>query len=165
MGRSKLHAVGPQTIPPARRRENDARKACLSKAQPLPSGTRTHGHHCKIWRRTTLKQASTSRVSSGMHHRRHPPVLKYFPETEIYNRKKDIGSATAKWFADLLSSDPWWKNVVPDVSIVHVCLHTCLPAHSYSFARSQKPSSKQVSIMQLLSRQYVLTPPYTCRGW
>ena len=40
--------------------------------------------------------------------------LKYV-ECEIHNRAKDVGSATATWFAELLSPDPWFKNVVPNV--------------------------------------------------
>ena len=31
------------------------------------------------------------------------------------NRKKDVGSETASWFAELLSTSPWWKDLVPDV--------------------------------------------------
>ena len=34
---------------------------------------------------------------------------------QISQRKKDKGSATADWFAGLLSTEPWWKDVVPDV--------------------------------------------------
>ncbi|KAF7558417.1 hypothetical protein G7046_g5739 [Stylonectria norvegica] len=32
----------------------------------------------------------------------------------ILNRKKDIGSATAEWFAELLSPNPWWAKLSPD---------------------------------------------------
>jgi D-amino-acid oxidase len=37
-------------------------------------------------------------------------------ECEIHSRTKDIGSATADWFAELLSPSPWFKDVVPNVS-------------------------------------------------
>lgn len=37
-------------------------------------------------------------------------------ECEIYSRAKDKGSATADWFSELLSPNPWFKNVVPNVS-------------------------------------------------
>ena len=36
-------------------------------------------------------------------------------ECEIHNRGKDAGSATAKWFAELLSPNPWFKAVLPNV--------------------------------------------------
>ena len=37
-------------------------------------------------------------------------------ECEIHNRAKDVGSATAEWFKELLSSNPWFAKVVPNVS-------------------------------------------------
>lgn len=37
-------------------------------------------------------------------------------ECEIRNRSKDIGSATADWFAELLSPNPWFKDIVPNAS-------------------------------------------------
>lgn len=39
---------------------------------------------------------------------------------EIYNRNKDASSATAEWFADLLSPNPWFRDVVPNVSIANL---------------------------------------------
>lgn len=38
-------------------------------------------------------------------------------ECQIHSREKDVGSATATWFAELLSPAPWFKDVVPNVSI------------------------------------------------
>ncbi|CAI7672370.1 unnamed protein product [Penicillium viridicatum] len=35
-------------------------------------------------------------------------------EREIHNRAKDVGSATANWFKELLSSNPWFAKVVPN---------------------------------------------------
>lgn len=37
------------------------------------------------------------------------------PDTLIYNRKKDQGSATGDWFSELVKPNPWYKDVVPDV--------------------------------------------------
>ncbi|KAJ5690396.1 hypothetical protein N7462_004788 [Penicillium macrosclerotiorum] len=34
-------------------------------------------------------------------------------DTLIYNRKKDQGSATGKWFSELVQPNPWYKDVVP----------------------------------------------------
>ena len=36
-------------------------------------------------------------------------------ENEVYNREKDAKSATAEWFSELLKSDPWFKETVPNV--------------------------------------------------
>ncbi|CAG8421188.1 unnamed protein product [Penicillium salamii] len=41
----------------------------------------------------------------------HPEAGVHFQECEIHSRAKDIGSATATWFAELLSSNPWFAKV------------------------------------------------------
>ncbi|KAJ5361837.1 hypothetical protein N7541_002681 [Penicillium brevicompactum] len=46
--------------------------------------------------------------------RNHPEAGVHFQECEIHSRAKDAGSATATWFADLLSSNPWFAKVVPN---------------------------------------------------
>ncbi|KEF51861.1 D-amino-acid oxidase [Exophiala aquamarina CBS 119918] len=46
--------------------------------------------------------------------RNHPEAGVHFQECEIQNRSKDVGSATATWFAELLSPNPWFKGVVPN---------------------------------------------------
>ena len=33
----------------------------------------------------------------------------------IHNREKDAHSTAADWYAELLSTDPWFKDMVPDV--------------------------------------------------
>lgn len=50
--------------------------------------------------------------------RNHPEAGVHFQECEIHSRAKDKGSATATWFAELLSSNPWFKDVVPNVSLL-----------------------------------------------
>jgi D-amino-acid oxidase len=35
-------------------------------------------------------------------------------DTLVYNRKKDLEGITGKWFNELLSEEPWFKDVVPD---------------------------------------------------
>lgn len=42
-----------------------------------------------------------------------PEAHIHFQNTFVYNRSKDIGSTTGNWFAELLKTDPWWKDVVP----------------------------------------------------
>jgi D-amino-acid oxidase len=37
-------------------------------------------------------------------------------ECQIYNRSVDASSTTADWFSELLSTSPWFKDVVPNVS-------------------------------------------------
>lgn len=38
-------------------------------------------------------------------------------ECRILNRDKDAGTATSDWFAELMSDDPWWKDIVPNVRL------------------------------------------------
>ncbi|PKY08742.1 D-amino-acid oxidase [Aspergillus campestris IBT 28561] len=44
----------------------------------------------------------------------HPDAGVHFQECEIRSRSKDVGTATADWFAELLSPSPWFKDVVPN---------------------------------------------------
>ncbi|KAJ5217770.1 uncharacterized protein N7469_011395 [Penicillium citrinum] len=44
----------------------------------------------------------------------HPESGIHFQDCEIRNRSNDVGSATANWFSELLSSAPWFKDVVPN---------------------------------------------------
>ncbi|KAF2688424.1 D-amino-acid oxidase [Lentithecium fluviatile CBS 122367] len=46
--------------------------------------------------------------------RNHPEAGVHFQDCEIHSRSKDVGSATATWFAELLSPNPWFKDVVPN---------------------------------------------------
>ncbi|GAB7352378.1 hypothetical protein MBLNU459_g2814t1 [Dothideomycetes sp. NU459] len=43
-----------------------------------------------------------------------PEAGVHFQENVVYNREKDAQSATAQWFSGLLSSKPWFSDVVPD---------------------------------------------------
>jgi len=45
-------------------------------------------------------------------------------ECEIHSRSKDVGSSTATWFAELLSPNPWFKDVVPNVSILIIRINS-----------------------------------------
>jgi hypothetical protein len=44
-------------------------------------------------------------------------------DCEIHSRAKDVGTATANWFAELLSPNPWFAKVVPNVSELWQTLH------------------------------------------
>ncbi|OAL32485.1 hypothetical protein AYO22_00507 [Fonsecaea multimorphosa] len=44
----------------------------------------------------------------------HPEAGIHFQRTEIYNRKKDVSSATAAWFAELVSPNPWFSTLFDD---------------------------------------------------
>ncbi|KAF7559742.1 hypothetical protein G7046_g4405 [Stylonectria norvegica] len=48
----------------------------------------------------------------------HPEAGVHFQECEICYRSKDVGSATANWFAELLSPNPWFKDVVPNFRVI-----------------------------------------------
>jgi hypothetical protein len=49
--------------------------------------------------------------------RNHPDAGIHFQKCQILNRAKDSQSTTAAWFAELLSPSPWFKDVVPNVSV------------------------------------------------
>ncbi|KAK7608239.1 hypothetical protein JOL62DRAFT_558678 [Phyllosticta paracitricarpa] len=47
-----------------------------------------------------------------------PEAAIHFQNTVVQNRSKDVGSAVGTWFAELLRTDPWWKDVVPDFRVL-----------------------------------------------
>lgn len=61
----------------------------------------------------------------------------HFQECEIHSREKDKGSATATWFAELLSPSPWFKDVVPNVSCLG-CSYVWLMLMSGQFRQLSK---------------------------
>lgn len=77
-----------------------------------------------------------------------PEAGVHFQDTVIYNRKKDVGTATGDWFSELTRTDPWYKDVVPNVSTFRLgpsvdvivrlpnCLYTlkCLPGFLLRFS-------------------------------
>ncbi|KAI5460159.1 D-amino-acid oxidase [Mariannaea sp. PMI_226] len=48
----------------------------------------------------------------------YPEAGVHFQECQIYYRSKDLGSATCNWFAELLSPEPWFKDVVPNFRLL-----------------------------------------------
>jgi len=40
----------------------------------------------------------------------------HFQETIVYGRKKDEGSVTGQWFAELVKEDAWFRGLLPNVS-------------------------------------------------
>ncbi|KAI4165469.1 MAG: hypothetical protein LQ342_000879 [Letrouitia transgressa] len=46
--------------------------------------------------------------------RLHPEAGVHFRDTALYNRTKDVESATGKYLAEKLKSEPWYKDIVPD---------------------------------------------------
>jgi hypothetical protein len=85
----------------------------LSEAVVLRSGTKIPGHPWSTWHAIIQKQEFISKVRIPYYQRNHG--LNKVAECRILNRKKDVGSATAKWFSELLSPNPWFKDVVPNV--------------------------------------------------
>ncbi|KAF2838956.1 D-amino acid oxidase [Patellaria atrata CBS 101060] len=55
-----------------------------------------------------LKELATNVLEAGVH----------FQDTLMYNRNKDFGSDTADWFAELLKTDPWWKDLMPNFRVL-----------------------------------------------
>ncbi len=47
-----------------------------------------------------------------------PEAGVHFQDCTILSRSKDQGSATAKWFNELLSLEPWFKDVVPGFRVL-----------------------------------------------
>lgn len=96
----------------------DICSVCPLVAVKRRSGTPKHGPRSLIWRGTTQRQVFIFKVILNTPFARWLPVLILLQTTEceIHTREKDAGSATAAWFADLLSSNPWFAKVVPNVS-------------------------------------------------
>ena len=42
----------------------------------------------------------------------------HFQDTVVYNRAKDVNTATGEWFAELLKTDAWFKDVVPNFRVL-----------------------------------------------
>ncbi|KAI9801757.1 MAG: hypothetical protein M1825_003129 [Sarcosagium campestre] len=67
----------------------------------------TTGTREEIWDRNTwpeLHRLANEVPEAGIHHQ----------ETRIYDRKRDAGSATGAWFAELAAAKPWFKDVLPN---------------------------------------------------
>ncbi|EKG16753.1 FAD dependent oxidoreductase [Macrophomina phaseolina MS6] len=47
-----------------------------------------------------------------------PEAHIHFQETVLHNRKKDGGTTTGNWFNELLKTDPWFKDVVPNFRVL-----------------------------------------------
>ncbi|KAK8212081.1 D-amino-acid oxidase [Phyllosticta capitalensis] len=47
-----------------------------------------------------------------------PEAAIHFQNTVVQNRSKDVNSAVGTWFAELLRTDPWWKDTVPDFRVL-----------------------------------------------
>ncbi|KAF2396533.1 D-amino-acid oxidase [Trichodelitschia bisporula] len=55
-----------------------------------------------------LSRLATGVLEAGVH----------FQENVLYNRKKDATTATGEWFAELMRTDPWYKDVVPNFRVL-----------------------------------------------
>lgn len=85
-------------------------------AQRRPNGIKRLGALLQSLRGTTLRPASIFKVGFMSLHREAVRFGdQYLLECEIQRREKDTGSTTADWFSELLSPNPWFKDVVPNV--------------------------------------------------
>ncbi|KAI9732174.1 MAG: hypothetical protein M1834_004271 [Cirrosporium novae-zelandiae] len=65
------------------------------------------GTRAEKWDRNTwpeLAHLAEQQPDSGIH----------FQDTAVYTRAKDDNSVTSDWFSELLSPEPWFKDVVPN---------------------------------------------------
>lgn len=105
-------------------------KVLVFRCHRLTGGTArvsTRGTQAAEWDKKTwapLLDLALNRPESGVHLQGSQNFAPTFytrwtannmKECEIYSRVKDKGSATAGWFAELLSPAPWFKDVVPNV--------------------------------------------------
>lgn len=125
MGGSKLHAVS----------QVERQVSIAGKSKFVPVRVSVEGTSAAEWDRNTWPELEDLA-------RNHPEAGIHFQGTEIYNRKKDLGSATATWLSSLLSPNPWFKSVFPDyeeiptsrlgegidsaVSFTSVCINTAI---------------------------------------
>lgn len=80
-------------------------------------GTDAAKYDADTW--PVLDELAKSHPESGMH----------YQDCEVYVRSKDSESATGKWFSELLSKEPWFKDIVPEVSSIKMLFFaSCLPA-------------------------------------
>jgi D-amino-acid oxidase len=85
----------------------------------------TRGSRAAEWDKNTwgpLEDLAQNHPEAGVHFQgmftsfRFTQISERRVDCEIHSRSKDVGSATANWFAELLSPNPWFKDVVPNVS-------------------------------------------------
>jgi hypothetical protein len=89
--------------------------------QPLRSGRKIPGMSFTTWRKKSQKQAFICKVWYRPFAKAREKGILIEGSVDsadaiIYNREKDASKVTADWFSELLSTDPWFKDVVPDVS-------------------------------------------------
>lgn len=65
---------------------------------------------------TCLTQECTFKVSTSLQIQNATTLLN-FSDAVLYNRLKDRNSSTGKWFRELLSPNPWYKDVVPNFRV------------------------------------------------
>lgn len=93
--------------------------AFLKQGAKPQSGIKTHGRSSRNWPGFIPKLACISEVLTRTY------LLWFacsrFPDTALYNRTKDVESATGKYLAEKLKSEPWYKDIVPDVCYKDSC--------------------------------------------
>ena len=61
-------------------------------------------------------------LEAGVHYQGSKPTPRHIAplpdvcsDAFLYNRSKDAGTKTGDWVVELMSPDPWFKDVVPNV--------------------------------------------------
>ncbi|KAI9821759.1 MAG: hypothetical protein M1827_002340 [Pycnora praestabilis] len=83
----------------------------MSDANIIVVGVSKKGTEPSGWDETTWP--ALSRLARDV-----PEAGIHFQDTTIYNRKKDVDSASGEWFSELLSTTPWFKDTVPNFNLL-----------------------------------------------
>lgn len=112
-----------------------------------------------------------------------PEAGVHYQECRVYGRKKDEGTAVGIWFQELMKEDPWFKDLMPEVSPGSVPSHNPFDEHilvlrrehacrsdddhevtTTSSASSTNPSSHHPATPAQASNPSASTPPSTSPG-
>jgi len=97
-----MHLLGPEPT--------SCRKYHEQVTQMLIKRYGTATSRAGLWERNTfpyLYKLATEEPAAGIH----------LQNTIVWARKKDTNSITGKWTAETTTASPWFKELVPDVSI------------------------------------------------
>lgn len=123
MGRRQLHAVsGTQSSKDCLPGRAAKELLCLVYLPQFPrqrNGIARRGGRCRSSQASTRRQACISKVGNRAESfgvRRGSGAKTIVPACHVWCRKPNVESAIGKWQQHLTSPEPWFKDIVPDVS-------------------------------------------------